>query len=515
MRKTMLPILCLVLLLSLWGCKKESGSGAAQSPITTPTEPTVPAPESYQDAALAMDELQNLELRATLSMVTTTGETTSSQELVYEIIYTDLGTEDFQASVTYSGNSGDFKRNATEQYRKGMIYLDDSRISKKGFCSPMTEDAFLARYAPVVLMDEALYESVEVSTENAYAGYKSIYTFQSPTGPEAWLGEDVELICAEGTATVRRGRILNSTYTASYTQSGSSVELAVTTELVSDEPEPLLTTPSPADYQEIESLEALQMLHQTYDWIEKTQERTVDMTQSILMSDSSAEEISVFADRYICNTYGIDSSYMATYQEEMTYYDEDGNVVKSSYSELIQDGKVYFTYETGTSATYDDLWVTGASRHMLDWITGGFIDPDHIAAISLEDAGDHWLIHIVGDETAIDSMENNLLAMLKETAQSTEDSEESLEDLVPADFIDVTATMTLDKDTLSPVSYVLDYDFTMNLSSNAFGITKIIDGNDAGIDIDIPMTFRLEMTMEIPGVNAYQNILDAAAALEE
>ena len=517
--KKILTALCLILLLGLWGCGEQTNGTQAATESTAPTEPQ---PESYADAARAMEDLTDLELKVTVSKVTTVCETSYPQEMTYRIVYNDLGEKTFQARVVSSGSFGRLQRGATEQFRNGVLYLDDTRLGKKGFCSPMTEEEFLNRYYPVVLLDEALYGSVESTVESAPAGYKSVYTFKAPSAPEGWLGENVELISAEGSATVRNGQILSSTYKATYTQGEASMELTVTTEVISHEPESLVSTPSPADYRQIESMEALSLLRQAYDTANATPERSVDMTQSLVLS--LAGEQWIWQENHLkLYTFGDQSNYMSLFCEGVPIVDEMGTVVDSGeYIEIIKDGRCYVKYDSGAASTYDDVWVPKAMSYNQGWITGGFVEPGWITAISLEDRGDHLLLHLTGDKKTLGGLGRNLLTV---GLQSSEDREtrEMLSDLTVESM---TATMTLDKMTRLPVAYTVEYGvlFPFELLLEAKQ-EETDETADAFISMllnileqtggSFTMHLRIDMTMEIPSPDAYQTILDAAEAFED
>ena len=204
-RKILALLLCFVLVFSLFGCSKTPAS--TEPPATAaPTEP--PYLELYTQAAQSLRSAQDLEIELTTNKEIKIGAETFKLVSRQDLVLSGIGTDGFAAGLTeeleINGAYDSFK----EYFSNGVLYT--TVYDQYRYQGAQTYDDFMARFAPAVLLDEALY--AEVAAEETDKG--TVLTFSAPTAAEGWaLPEGAEFLSADGTATIGPdGSLTKTTY---------------------------------------------------------------------------------------------------------------------------------------------------------------------------------------------------------------------------------------------------------------------------------------------------------------
>lgn len=252
--KRLLAILmCLTLLLGLFGCGNTTPvkTVPTEPPATEPpTEP--PVSDQYTQAAQTLRDAKNLSIDLTTAKTITTGIDSFELESEQELILTGIGTDTFVASMTEELKLDDLRDEFTEYYEDGTLFVNVYNNGR--FKGEMTEEDFLARFAPAALLDETLYASISANeTESGVT-----LTFSDPAGPESWaLPEGAEFLSASGTAKISStGTLTRTTYTIEYIQGSTTVSMEVASKAEIYEDDALEAPPEPGIYKTIDSIEA-------------------------------------------------------------------------------------------------------------------------------------------------------------------------------------------------------------------------------------------------------------------
>ncbi len=167
-------------------------------------------------------------INATVSYVK---ETTIEGEVFREnaqqqLVYQNLGSNQFRGLVTESLTAGTHTVEITELYVDGQCYLT---IADVPFRCQLNPEDYRARYTPIVPIDPTIYSTVTGIERNS----EKIITFQDATAPESWvIPEGYTLQNAEGTAYLdAENQLKKSVYTVTYTTGHAFVKLSVSVEL--------------------------------------------------------------------------------------------------------------------------------------------------------------------------------------------------------------------------------------------------------------------------------------------
>lgn len=241
-------LFCAALCFILFGCTQQAAETVP--PTEIPTEP--PVSDLYTQAAQPLRAASDLELELTTKKEITVGTETFNLVSDQELTFTGIGTDAFAAGLTEDLDINDTYDQFKEYYADGVLYVNIMDAYR--FQGSLTYDAFMARFAPAVLLDETLYTSI-TAEENENG---TIITFSSPTAAESWaLPEGAEWISAGGTATISSdGSLSKSTYTIEYTQGGTRVVMEVSAKAGIPVTVDLTAPPEPTVYQEISCIEA-------------------------------------------------------------------------------------------------------------------------------------------------------------------------------------------------------------------------------------------------------------------
>ena len=182
--KTLLSLLlCVALLLGMVGCGSSKPAEpeptqppVAEVPTEAPTEP--PVADQYTKAAQPLRDAQNLAVKLTTKKAISTDMETFDLVSEQELTLSGVGTDAFTAGMFEELEIGEYNDEFTEYYADGVLFVNIYDTGR--FQGAMTEEEFLGRFAPAVLLDETLY--ADISAKQTDAG--TTLTFSNPSGPE-------------------------------------------------------------------------------------------------------------------------------------------------------------------------------------------------------------------------------------------------------------------------------------------------------------------------------------------
>ena len=230
MRKTrtiLSLLLCLSLLLALFGCTEPVPSQPETTEHTSPATTAAPdAAKLYSQAAQPLREAKDLAVKLTTDKKVTIQNETYGQYTEQNLILTGIGTDAFAANMDEYLQIGENYEEYKEYYKDGTLYVNN--FDTDFFQGDMEQEEFLARFAPVVLLDEGIYE--EITVEKSAVGMT--VTFREPSGPESWaLPAGAKFLFARGIAELdAKGTLLSTTYVLDYSYGSTSVSVAVKAE---------------------------------------------------------------------------------------------------------------------------------------------------------------------------------------------------------------------------------------------------------------------------------------------
>ncbi len=383
-------LLCLSMLLSFVGCTQVPATQSTQSTQTTqatqatqttqstaPTESLVLSP--YQTAADLLSQKENLEMTVERQdvMVVNGQEFTSSSK--QKLCYLGLGTDSFSASVTQTNFYGTYRSDMAELYADGTAYVT---VYESNFSSKMTQEDYLSRYLPVLLLDESLYESC---TQNG-----STLSFEGAERLEHWLQPEAELLSASATATIGRFGSLDAvTYEATYRLLGAEITTQISVQYWNPT-QTEIAAPTELDcYTELDFLDGPMLLERAYGYL-----------LSADCVSSSSMEMTVMQATGLSATYqvGVNTSYatgsLAALVTRSQYTNDSayGQVYEYAQEERFEHGK-YTSSENGGEAQEDTSITTLVMNEYIDNIlTDNLLDCGFFTTSTCTDLGSLLLL---------------------------------------------------------------------------------------------------------------------------
>lgn len=460
-------LMCLALLLGLFGCG--TPSPAESVPTTPPTTdaPTEPSASTlYTQAAQPLWDAQNLAIDLTTKKTTTAGTETFELVSKQALILTGIGTDAFTASMIEDLTNNDLYDQYTEYYSSGTLYVN---ISNAGyFRGDMPEADYLDRFAPVVLLDEKLYASI--TTENTAAGVT--LTFSDPTAAESWaLPAGAQFCSASGTAKISdSGELESTTYTVEYQHGNATVTMEISAK-VSIYKGAALEAPSALDtYQKLDSIDSIRDYEMAILYILGTETASSTLQQTIVCQAAGY----MLSENTQLHYSGLGTDHMSEVQYTATSI--NGASAAETYTQTERFQKGVYTYAVGDGKAEPNAQVTW--KIMFDYLQGYYESNlpalSYITNITAEDIGGLLFLEMelneqwgqdTADSTTILLFEdkdflNNFASAYKTTAR--------------------TYYMVLDCATGLPVS-----------SGTTFSGVHTIDGSDYILSLDSTQSYRI------------------------
>ncbi len=218
MKRRLLSIfLCAAMLFTLAAC-----GGESPAPTPEPTATPEPAPEvdpielaleSYGIFATELGISDDLQLLVETNIKRSVGDRSYEEKIKETVIYQDCHGSDplvlRDQKLSYYGQD-----TYTEYlYSGGAVYVDGL------YKAEMSYEDFYGEIYPVILVDSSLYEDISLSG--------STLSFASPTAPEAWMDQGIELIDASAEVVMNSDSIESISFEAQYLQNHVTVDLSI------------------------------------------------------------------------------------------------------------------------------------------------------------------------------------------------------------------------------------------------------------------------------------------------
>ena len=362
-RKYFVWMLLLALLLA--GCND-------QTPVVTTEPTTVPvvtttlplASDIYSDAVSAMKE--NVTAIVSVEAEFSVGNSKFSRAEKSTITYIGLGSDQLCVNVKKDATYGEHTAKISEIYLPGTAY---ATIWDCKFSQEMTQEDFLARHLPAVLLNADLYETVTMDGD--------IITFADPTALESWL--EGELISATGTATLKNGILSEVSYNATYTVGSSEQTISLTQTLG-----PALSTVAPTvnaeDYNGVESIDAVLLMEQAYGYLNSATYLSVSRNDQIL-SNAAAYLFNV---QTSIHTWGDEKAPMIQIEQDLSDHDYNtGRADSTNILEVFRDGKYTHTQDDARPTTNSSVTLDIMKNYYREILTEHIIDTEYLQTAKL------------------------------------------------------------------------------------------------------------------------------------
>ena len=307
--------------------------------------------EKFENSAEMLTELSSIDLDITVDTKRTVGTDVYSEFSEQHLDLAGVNTNEFTAFVTDKTVLDGTVITTTEYFSDSKVYarLPTGEI----FVSEMTDNAFLARRTPALMIDPSIYGSVSY-----YDKDESILVFEDPEKLEGWVAPDYAVLTdAVATAYLdKNGFIEKMEYSCTYTRGNAVLTSTYTvTPTVDENTAPEL--PDEKECAKLDNIDAATYFVLAADRITTTaainasesKEMAVVIPEGTLMSMSINEAYSLYEknDDLAAKVDGI-----------IRTQDYTGGSTSHKWTETYKDGKSYYSEneseEKENTATFDD-----------------------------------------------------------------------------------------------------------------------------------------------------------------
>lgn len=415
-RKIMAVLLSILLMLSLAACNTEP-----QEETTAPTEttaaPTEPdALDLYENACAVLNSQNNVVIRFDYSHERSVSGESYLEHSTGSAYYMNLQEGDLEALVSEEISFSGYETAYIRSYLNGTAYC---RANNCSYTCDLTAEEFVAQQMPFVLLDAALYGSVE-RTVNEDGTY--ILSFTQPIGAETWAaGEEAQLKSAYGSATFSSADVMTgASYHVEYTVGNVVNTLEVTYEI---EMPTFINFSSyqpvyPEECPTVSDLAIPRMMLQVVGDLYATANITASYTDVLY----SAAFAAIRSQTGSFDTWGDGEDFMCTMDTQVTVTDYAGTSTANSQSITFQDGVYSYSTNGGEIQESDGVTAEQVRINCEDAILSSLFEFDHIQSATLTDNGDFLCIKFNGSETYTESLCDSIYAMFSMDLDAYADS---------------------------------------------------------------------------------------------
>lgn len=451
-RRLLALLMCLALLLGLFGCDT--------------INPSSKALDEYTNAAQPLRNAQNLAIDLTTKKVIKAGTETFTLVSEQDVILTGIGTETFTASMVENQSIGNYRDKYIEYYEDGILYVN---VYDAGyFQGDINEADFLSRFAPGVLLNEALYTNVSAEQTD----YGVTLSFSDPADAEAWaLPAGAEFLSSSGTARISDAGILtNTTYTIEYVHGNTTVSMEVSAKAEIYNGAAPAAPADPEIYKKIDSIDAPRLYDTAIQYLCSTETASSALNQTTICQAAGY----VVSEEMKMHYSGTGKDHMSDIQ--YTSVSRNGSAAPTTFSqtEHFQDG--VYTYKTGDGTSQPNASVTAEImfNYLQEQYNSNLPALRYIISAKAEDIGGLIFLEMELDENWGQAKADDLANALFQDADFLNNY---------ASFYkttDSTYYMVLDSATGFPVS-----------SGTTYSGYHKIDGTNYTLSSEIAQTYRL------------------------
>ena len=453
-RKSLLTILLAVVLLVLSGC-----NGPDSADTTAPTADLTEAMrEQYIQAAQYVSNAENFYATITNQKNTTTDSYTFTETSLQEFSYLHYGTSYMLADLTETYRVGNHTVSITEHFDSGVCAL---LIEGAGFVSTLSCEEYVARFAPLVLIDPDLYQNLSVNNENGL----TVLTFSEASAPESWTNIDqscVISITAQAHLNAD-GRLVESRYSITYRSGAAVIESNITSSLNTDFVPTLQAFPDTAQFVQISDPDIPKFLEQACGYVLGASSVTSSFTETITSQAIGRQRIeSTTLDLLLS-----DGDLMARLQRNAQLIDYAQGGATTSLVQIEQFlNNAYAINKDGNYSTSSAIDSAYMLTYCQDALVFPILLPQHITGMTMTETDDTWVLNFDTTRALSDILYANTCKTLNQNNPGF------LDDLASSYAVNYTSgSLVLDKHTGLPLEATLRYSGTHTIAGYAYELS--------------------------------------------
>lgn len=330
----------------------------------------------------------------TLEKTILLGETPITEIHHQTIRYSNKDSDDFSVTVSEVTTIGEHSFSSTEAFRDSTLYCT---LDADAFSGPMSQDVFLARYAPFSLIDPTLYSQISGIKD------RNIYTlnFSGGISPETWADVQGEFQNSEGTVTLNTdGLVTEYRYTCEFIANGIQQKLAVTTILCADEHD-IVFCEDQFNFKPIS---------------DPTAPKQLELACGYLLAATNVE--STYKDEIYCQAFDdrrtqlISLSAAADHTQVNTSIalenrSKVGGVSEITKEEYFKDGQYLISINDSEPVNDPEITAEKMRRYCQNILIGTILLPEHIASATVTSTDSSVRYSFEGNEQFSDTLRSN------------------------------------------------------------------------------------------------------------
>lgn len=471
-RRILALLLCAVMLFGMFGCSKEPAATEAPTAVPTAPPPTEPPAEAlYVQAADLLEAASGMELNLTTTKTITIGTETFKEVSTQVVTLAGIGTDALKATLSDTFVIDDYYEEYDEYFEGGILY---TAVDASRFQGSMTQEEFLSRFAPAILLDETLYG--EITSEEVVRG--TLITFSAPTAAETWaLPEGAEFISAEGSALIGEdGTLSRSIYAIEYVENTFPVKLEVKAEAVANN---AIEVKAPADltaYQEVTSIDAIRVAENALLRLYASTTVSTTINETIVSQAAAYTQ----TEQTVLHYSGLGNTHAADMDYTITIF-QNGASDTYTQNEHFEDGQYSTSSSDAPSEIDDSINAASMQNYERNIASENLLAEDRFQNMTIEEIGGLLYLELDPTDEFGEDMNHYICSRIF-------GNEELLNREASAYRTDTTTyNLTVDPATGFPLSVGIVYSGT-----------HTIDGKDYTLALETAQTFQLanEATLE-------------------
>lgn len=370
-------------------------------PTTAPTTEPLPSPEElYAQAVTVLSAASDYTLSIRSEHTVTVAGAVFTDSSDAAITYSGYGTEAFSAAASETVDSDGYRTTYDEVFLDGTLYttVDDS----SHFKGAVTADEYISRYAPVVMLDAALYG--EITAEG------DVLTFSAPTAGESWIvPEHGTLLDATGTATLGGdGGISGYTYSVTYAIGGAEIHYGFEMDIQTAPAAAPAAIDESIEYIELEYVDAPRLMEQAAGYLwqpagvhsvsTSLAESIVTYAGGAVRNQSTAVNTWSDGDDYMGN---VDISIYLMHSEGSDSYEQEERFVNNMYTVSVDGGAP--RKQTGVTADAFQAYCVETFANAIPVVS-------YLSGCTATDLGSIYFLELTYTEELAESMKGAICA---------------------------------------------------------------------------------------------------------
>lgn len=358
--------------------------------------------ELYKKAAKKILQADSLSLSISTATNIKRGDEIYTETSNETLLYNNMGNTDMVSHSLQTKTYDDYEITIEKIYKNDVVYYT---IAHGAFLTRATQEEYLSGNLPAVLLNETLYESILIESEDNPSEIK----FSQPKKAESWaLPQDAELTEASGTAKLISDNALQTIYELTYQLDGAEImEIFRVDATISTQK---ITPPNADKYLPISDIAPLLLMEQSVGYLHQADKVTATTQQDI----SSEATGHTWSQTSILNFYNTDNS--CTVQQDITTTvvdrgDDNASTTKTQ-SIVYADNKYTSTIDAEKPVHRTDVTDDAMRTYCRDNLVSTILMSKHITSIEEKNEDGIIALSFTANEDMADTMCQNAWQIL-------------------------------------------------------------------------------------------------------